>query len=103
MEGPDHKASLEPDELKAMVSAIRNIEKAVGGDGTKHVSESERKNIAIARKSIVAACDIKAGEVFTEQNLTVKRPGSGISPMRWEEVLGKKAVRDFNEDELIEL
>ncbi len=101
--GPDHKASLEPDELKAMVSAIRNIEKAVGGDGTKHVSKSERKNIAIARKSIVAACDIKAGEVFTEQNLTVKRPGSGISPMRWEEVLGQKAKKDFNEDELIEL
>ena len=103
MEGPDHKASLEPDELKAMVSAIRNIEKAVGGDGTKHVSESEKKNIAIARKSIVAACDIKAGEVFTEQNLTVKRPGNGVSPMRWEEVLGKTAKRDFNEDELIEL
>ena len=103
MEGPDHKASLEPDELKAMVSAIRNIEKAVGGDGTKHVSESEKKNIAIARKSIVAACDIKAGEVFTEQNLTVKRPGNGISPMRWEEVLGQKAKKDFNEDELIEL
>lgn len=103
MEGPDHKASLEPDELKAMVSAIRNIEKAVAGDGTKHVSESERKNIAIARKSIVAACDIKAGEVFTEQNLTVKRPGNGISPMRWEEMLGMKAKRDFNEDELIEL
>ena len=101
--GPDHKASLEPDELKAMVSAIRNIEKAVGGDGTKHVSESEKKNIAVARKSIVAACDIKAGEVFTEQNLTVKRPGSGISPMRWEEVLGLKAKKDFNEDELIEL
>lgn len=103
MEGPDHKASLEPDELKAMVSAIRNIEKAVGGDGTKHVSESEKKNIAIARKSIVAACDIKAGEVFTEQNLTVKRPGSGISPMRWEEILGQKAKRNFAEDELIEL
>ncbi len=103
MEGPDHKASLEPDELKAMVSAIRNIEKAIEGDGTKHVSESEKKNIAIARKSIVAACDIKAGELFTEQNLTVKRPGNGISPMRWEEVLGQKAKRDFNEDELIEL
>ena len=101
--GPDHKASLEPDELKAMVSAIRNIEKAVGGDGTKHVSESERKNIAIARKSIVAACNIKAGETFTEENLTVKRPGSGISPMRWEEVLGQKAKKYFNEDELIEL
>ena len=103
MEGPDHKASLEPDELKAMVSAIRNIEKAVGGDGTKHVSESEKKNIAIARKSIVAACDIKAGEVFTEQNLTVKRPGNGISPMKWDEIIGKTAIRDFSEDELIEL
>ena len=103
MEGPDHKASLEPDELKAMVSAIRNIEKAVGGDGTKHVSESEKKNIAIARKSIVAACDIKAGEMFTEQNLTVKRPGNGVSPMCWEEVLGQTAKKDFNEDELIEL
>ena len=103
MEGPDHKASLEPDELKAMASAIRNIEKAVSGDGTKHVSGSEKKNIAIARKSIVAASEIKAGEVFTEQNLTVKRPGNGISPMRWEEVLGQTAKRDFNEDELIEL
>ena len=103
MEGPDHKASLEPDELKAMVSAIRNIEKAVGGDGTKHVSESEKKNIAIARKSIVATCDIKAGELFSEQNLTVKRPGSGISPMRWEEVIGTKAKRDFLEDDLIEI
>jgi N,N'-diacetyllegionaminate synthase len=103
MEGPDHKASLEPDELKAMVSAIRNIEKAVGGDGTKHVSESERKNIVIARKSIVAACDIKCGEIFTEQNLTVKRPGNGISPMKWEEIVGMTAKRNFTEDELIEL
>ena len=103
MEGPDHKASLEPDELKDMVSAIRNIEKAVGGDGTKHVSESERKNITIARKSIVAAYDIKAGETFTEQNLTVKRPGNGISPMRWEEVIGTKAIRNFAEDEIIEV
>lgn len=103
MEGPDHKASLEPDELKVMVSAIRNIEKAVGGDGTKHVSESEKKNIAIARKSIVAACDIKAGDLFTEQNLTVKRPGNGISPMKWEEVVGLKAIRDFSEDDLIEI
>ena len=103
MEGPDHKASLEPDELKAMVSAIRNIEHAVGGDGTKHVSESEKKNIAIARKSIVAARDIKAGEVFTEQNLTVKRPGNGISPMKWDEIIGKTAIRDFAEDELIEI
>lgn len=103
LEGPDHKASLEPDELKSMVSAIRNIEKAVGGDGTKHVSESEKKNIAIARKSIVAACDIKAGEVFTEQNLTVKRPGNGISPMRWEEIVGTKAIKDFSEEDLIEI
>jgi N,N'-diacetyllegionaminate synthase len=101
--GPDHKASLEPDELKAMVRAIRNIEKAISGDGIKHVSGSERKNIAVARKSIVAACDIKMGEVFTEQNLTVKRPGSGISPMRWEEVLGQSAKKDFYEDDLIEI
>lgn len=101
--GPDHKASLEPDELKVMVRAIRNIEKAIGGDGIKHVSGSERKNIVVARKSIVAACDIKRGEVFTEQNLTVKRPGSGISPMRWEEVLGQSAKKDFYEDDLIEL
>lgn len=103
MEGPDHKASLEPDELKAMVSAIRNIEKAIDGDGTKHVSESERKNIAIARKSIVAACDIKAGETFTEQNLTTKRPGDGISPMKWDEIVGMSAIRDFSEDELIQI
>jgi len=101
--GPDHKASLEPDELKAMVNAIRNIEQAVGGDGTKHVSESERKNIAIARKSIVAARDIQKGEILTEENITVKRPGTGISPMRWEEVLGTEAIRDFQEDELIEI
>ena len=103
MEGPDHKASLEPDELIAMVSAIRNIEKAVGGDGTKHISESERKNIAIARKSIVASKDIKKGELLTEENLTAKRPGNGISPMRWEEVIGTKAVRNFKEEELIEI
>lgn len=102
MEGPDHKASLEPDELKAMVAAIRNIERALG-NGHKRVSESERKNIAVARKSIVAARDIKTGEVFSETNLTVKRPGSGISPMRWEEVIGKIAKKDFQEDELIEL
>lgn len=102
MEGPDHKASLEPDELKAMVSAIRNIEKALGSSDKK-VSDSERGNIAIARKSIVAAKDIKKGEALTEENITVKRPGTGISPMRWEEVIGKKAVRDFKEDELIEI
>lgn len=102
MEGPDHKASLEPDELKAMVDAIRNIEQTLGS-GHKVVSDSERKNIEIARKSIVAACSIKAGEIFTETNLTVKRPGTGISPMEWERVLGTKAVRDFDEDDLIEL
>lgn len=102
MEGPDHKASLEPDELKAMVDAIRNIEQAIG-DGAKHVSESERKNIAIARKSIIAARDIKKGETLSEGNLTVKRPGNGISPMKWKEVIGTVAVRDFKEDELIEL
>lgn len=103
MEGPDHKASLEPDELKMMISAIRNIEKAIEGDGVKHVSESERKNIAVARKSIIAARDIKTGELLTEENLTVKRPGTGISPMRWEEVIGTTAVRDFKEEEPIEL
>lgn len=103
MEGPDHIASLEPDELKAMVSAIRNIEKAVGGDGTKYISDSERKNIAIARKSIIAAREIKKGDLLTEENLTVKRPGTGISPMRWEEVIGTKAIRDFNEEELVEI
>ena len=102
MEGPDHQASLEPDELKAMVAAIRNIEKALGS-GKKTVSESERKNIAIARKSIVAACPIKKGEVFTEENLTVKRPGTGISPMKWEKVIGTKAIKDFEEEELIAL
>ena len=103
MAGPDHKASLEPDELKAMVCAIRNVEKAIAGDGTKHVSESERKNIAIARKSIVAARAIKKGERLCEENLTVKRPGTGLSPMLWEDVIGTMAVRDFMEDELIEV
>lgn len=100
--GPDHKASLEPNELKSMVDAIRNIEQALG-DGVKHVSNSERRNIAIARKSIIAARDIKQGEELTEENLTTKRPGNGISPMRWNEVIGTRAVRDFKEDELIEI
>lgn len=100
--GPDHVASLEPQELKAMVDSIRNIEKATGS-GIKQVSSSEKKNIAIARKSIIAARDIKAGETFTEENLTVKRPGNGICPMRWDEVIGQTAKRDFVEDELIEL
>ena len=102
MEGPDHKASLEPDELKAMVSSIRNIEKALG-TGHKSVSASERKNIEIVRKSIVAACPIKEGEVFTENNLTVKRPAIGISPMLWENVIGKIAKRHFDNEEVIEL
>lgn len=102
MEGPDHKASLEPDELNAMVSAIRNIEQAMG-DGIKKVTDSEKGNMSVARKSIVAACDIRSGESFTENNLTVKRPGTGISPMRWEEVIGKTAKRDFIEEEPIEL
>lgn len=102
MEGPDHKASLEPNELKQMVDAIRNIEKALGSR-RKEVSDSERKNRAIARKSIVAATSIKKGETFSEDNITVKRPGNGISPMQWNEVMGKAAMRDFEEDELIEL
>jgi N,N'-diacetyllegionaminate synthase len=100
--GPDHKASLEPEELKAMVQAIRNIEKALG-DGIKRPSASETKNKPISRKSIVAANPIKAGESFTNKNLTVKRPGIGISPMRWDEVIGRSAIRDFEADELVEL
>lgn len=102
MEGPDHKASLEPQELSEMVRCIRIIEMA-RGNGHKVRSKSEEKNVAIARKSIVAARDIKAGEILTEENITVKRPGSGISPMCWEQVLGTKAVKDFIEDELIVL
>lgn len=102
MEGPDHKASLEPQELCAMVKAIRNIEQALG-DGHKVISASEQKNIEIARKSIVAACFIRKGELLTEKNLTVKRPGNGISPMRWEEVIGTYANRDYLEEEIIEL
>lgn len=102
MEGPDHKASLEPEELRQMVLSIRNVEAAIG-DGIKQPSEAEKKNIAIARKSIVAACDIKKGEEFTENNLTAKRPGNGISPMQWDKILGTKAIRDYMTDELIEV
>lgn len=102
MEGPDHKASLEPDELKQMVKSIRNIEQALG-TGHKEISESERKNIVIARKSIVAACSIKKGEILTEVNITVKRPGTGISPMRWNEAIGTAAIHDYKEEDLIEL
>ncbi|MDY0321764.1 MAG: N-acetylneuraminate synthase [Arcobacteraceae bacterium] len=100
MEGPDHRASLNPQGLKDMVSAIRNIELALG-DGIKKASPSEYKNLAIARKSIVAKQNIKAGEVFTQDNITVKRPGTGISAMRWDEIIGTKASRDYVEDELI--
>lgn len=100
MEGPDHKASLEPMELAAMVEAIRHIEQAIG-DGVKRTSESEKKNRHIARKSIVARIDIKKGEIFSEYNLTTKRPGDGISPMRWKDIIGKTANRDFKADEQI--
>lgn len=100
--GPDHKASLEPHELKAMVSAIRHIEQALG-DGIKRVSDSEKANISVARKSIVAACPIKKGELLTEENLTVKRPGTGLSPMLWDEVIGNVAIKDYEEEDLIQL
>ena len=99
--GPDHRASLEPDELSAMVRSIRNIEIALG-NGIKSPSPSELKNLTIARKSIVAAQTITIGELFTENNLTVKRPGSGINPMRWEEIVGKRANRSYIEDELVD-
>lgn len=100
--GPDHKASLEPDEFAAMVYAIRNIELAMG-DGIKRPSKSEAKNKLIARKSIVAARPIKSGERFTSENLTSKRPGTGISPMSWDEVIGRSSPRDFKPDECIEI
>jgi N,N'-diacetyllegionaminate synthase len=102
MDGPDHKASLEPAEFAVMVRAIRNVEKALGS-GEKIPSSSEIKNMAIARKSIVAKHAIKKGEALTEENITVKRPGTGVSPMKWFEALGKTAVRDFAGDEMIEL
>lgn len=100
--GPDHKASLEPSGLKDMVNAIRNIELALG-DGVKRLTEGEEKNKSAARKSIVAATVIHSGEILSENNLTVKRPGTGISPMRWDEVLGRRAIRDFMSDESIVL
>jgi N,N'-diacetyllegionaminate synthase len=100
--GPDHKASLEPEELKAMVSAIRNIEIALG-DGIKRLTPSEARNKPIARKSLVASQSIKAGEIFNAMNITAKRPGTGISPMRWDAIMGRTAPRDFAQDELIEL
>jgi len=100
--GPDHKASLEPSEFKAMVAAIRNVGLALG-DGIKRPTKSESKNIQVARKSLVAARDIAEGELFDAGNLTAKRPGSGISPMRWDEVIGRRARRSFAIDEPIEL
>ncbi len=102
MKGPDHKASLEPAELAAMIQAIRNVTQAMG-NGQKAPTEMEKANLAVVRKSIIAAKDIEAGEIFTMDNLTTKRPGTGISPMRWREVIGLKAKRSFAEDELIEL
>ncbi len=102
MPGPDHQASLEPEELKAMVAAIRNIEVALG-DGIKRLTPGEARNKPVARKSLVASQAIQAGDVFTAQNVTAKRPGTGISPMRWDEVLGHVAPRNFAADELIEL
>jgi len=101
MEGPDHKASLEPEELQSMVTAIRNIEKALG-DGVKRPTDSEKPNINIARKSIVASRSIKKGQIFTEDNLAVKRPGKGVNPMQWDEFLGSIATKDYQLDELIQ-
>ncbi|MCH5243069.1 MAG: N-acetylneuraminate synthase [Muribaculaceae bacterium] len=102
MEGPDHKASLEPDELADMVRSIRNIEKALG-HGVKEVKDSEKQNIIAARRSIVAARHIKQGEVITEEDITTKRPATGLSPMLWDKVVGSKAVKDFAPDDLIEI
>jgi N,N'-diacetyllegionaminate synthase len=102
MGGPDHTASLEPSELKALVAAIRNIEKALG-DGIKRPFPSELKNKPVMRKSIVASRNIKKGESFTEENLTVKRPGNGLSPMRWDDVIGRTATKDLKADEHIDL
>ena len=102
MEGPDHRASLNPEELKKMVQAIRNIEQSIG-NGNKIASCSEMVNKAVARKSIVAKRNIRKGELLSAENLTTKRPGNGISPMKWYNVVGTSAIRDFNEDELIEL
>lgn len=102
MKGPDHKSSLEPDELKAMIRAVRNIEKALG-NGIKKPSRSESKNKPIVRRSIVAAKDIKKGSIFTESNITIKRPGMGVSPMEWDSIIGKVAKKYFKEDEFIEL
>lgn len=100
LEGPDHKSSLDPNQLKAMISSIRNVELALGED-IKRPSESEMKNIQIVRKSIVAKTQIKKGDILTEKNITTKRPGSGLSPMRWEELIGTTAEKDYMEDDFI--
>lgn len=100
--GPDHLASLDPEELVKLVDGIRNIELAIG-DGLKLPTDSEKKNMLIARKSIVAATQISAGDEFSNENVTAKRPGTGISPMLWDQVIGRKAARDYQPDELIEL
>ncbi|MDB3895030.1 N-acetylneuraminate synthase [Candidatus Pelagibacter sp.] len=100
MEGPDHKASLEPHQLKEMIKAIRNIELAIG-NGIKVPSKSEKRNIEIVRKSIVAKTKIKKNEILNENNLAVKRPGTGLSPMKWDDILGTKAIKDYDEDETI--
>jgi N,N'-diacetyllegionaminate synthase len=100
--GPDHAASLEPNEFADMVQGVRNIEQALG-DGIKRPSNSEMKNIGIARKSVTAKVPIKAGDVFTSDNLAVKRPGTGISPMLWDGIIGRRAPKDFAEDAIIEL
>lgn len=102
MTGPDHKASLEPDELSEMVRTIRQVEEALGSPD-KHVTPSELPNIAVARKSIVAACPIKKGELLTAQNITIKRPGMGLSPMLWDSVIGAVATQDFDTDQLISI
>lgn len=102
MKGPDHKASIEPQELKALVQAIRHVEEAFGSS-SKTPTKMELYNRNAARKSIVASCDIKEGSILTEENITVKRPGSGISPMRWDDLLGTKAIKDFRKDEMIEV
>lgn len=102
MDGPDHMASIEPKDFKLMVDSIRNIEKSLGSS-IKKPSQSEFKNIAIVRKSIVAICKIKKGEIFSSKNIATKRPGTGISPMMWDDVIGKTAKQDFLEDEIISL
>ncbi|WP_423818740.1 N-acetylneuraminate synthase [Salinimicrobium sp. TIG7-5_MAKvit] len=100
--GPDHKASLQPNELKAMVTSIRNIEEALAGSGIKEPSESELKNKTVVRKSIVAAVNIEKGEIYSSNNLAIKRPGTGLSPMKWDQLIGARATKSYEIDEVIE-